>query len=69
MFGVTELKDDVTRLHSVHLLLQLLPAANRDTLAALLDFLNVVVAHSTDTIDANGETVRMARGGGIKCML
>ena len=45
----------------LHLLIALLPVSHRDTLYALLKFLNVVVEHSTDVIGRNGQQVRAVR--------
>ena len=50
--------DDVNRRVSVlRLLVSLLPPANRDTLWTLLSFLGVLVKHSDDTVDENGQQV------------
>jgi len=47
------------RVEALRLLVALLPLSNRDTLWALLTFLNVVTLHSTDSLDQHGNTVRI----------
>ena len=56
-FLFTEIKDETERNQVLRLLVTLLPVANRDTLYALLNFLNVVVRHSSDQRDINGTEV------------
>jgi len=46
------------RVEALRLLVALLPLSNRDTLWALLTFLNLVTQHSTDSLDEHGNTVR-----------
>lgn len=60
-FLVAELKPIERRLEAVNLLVALLPASNRDTLWALLTFLNLVSKHSTDSLDEHGNTVSSDR--------
>ncbi|KAK2184536.1 hypothetical protein NP493_263g03024 [Ridgeia piscesae] len=43
------------RLQALHLLVALLPRANRDTLWALLSFLHVLTQHSTDAVSPTGQ--------------
>ena len=45
------------RLRALQLLVYLLPTANRDTLFALLDFLNKVAINAFDTVDEDGNEV------------
>ena len=56
---VTELERAEARVEVLRLLITLLPAAHRDTLWHLMEFLSLVVQHSTDTIDENGQPVRI----------
>ncbi len=57
---VSGLKEASARLSALHDLIALLPATNRDTLWALLEFLCRVVQHSTDAIDTHGNQVCVA---------
>jgi len=45
------------RVEALRLLVALLPLSNRDTLWALLTFLNLVTQHSTDSLDQHGHIV------------
>jgi len=47
------------RVEALRLLVALLPLSNRDTLWALLTFLNLVTQHSTDSLDQDGNTLRV----------
>lgn len=53
----TGLEHREQQIKALQYLLSLLPVPNRDTLWALLEFLSRVVEHSTDALDADGNTV------------
>ncbi|XP_071786856.1 rho GTPase-activating protein 6-like isoform X2 [Asterias amurensis] len=53
----TRLDNMEQRLRALQLLVYLLPTANRDTLFALLDFLNKVAINAFDTVDEDGNEV------------
>ena len=57
---VVECADVSERVRMLQLLVALLPVTHRDTLYALLKFLNVIVQHSNDVIGRNGQQVRAA---------
>jgi len=54
----SELGAPARRVEALRLLVALLPLSNRDTLWALLTFLDTVSRHSTDSLDQHGNTVR-----------
>ena len=56
----SEMESREKRLRALHLLIALMPRANRDTLWALLNFLQVIVHHSTSAVDEQGNEVSPA---------
>ena len=56
-FTLVEVTTPGERLFTLHRLLCMLPACNRNTLFALLHFLNFVVSHSDDKVDSGGAEV------------
>eukprot|EP00117_Sycon_ciliatum_P014042 scpid71845/ scgid5075/ Rho GTPase-activating protein 6; Rho-type GTPase-activating protein 6; Rho-type GTPase-activating protein RhoGAPX-1 len=55
--AITKLDSKERQLHVIRLLCFLLPAANRDTLSVLLQFLHLVSQHAEDRVGEDGEEI------------
>ena len=56
---ILELNDSKKQIEALQLLIALLPVPNRDTLKALLSCLAKVASFSQDTVDSEGNMVRL----------
>ena len=56
---ILELNDSKKQIEALQLLIALLPVPNRDTLKALLSCLAKVASFSQDTVDSEGNMVRI----------